>query len=66
MKKRSKFLSGKRINSLVLNSKGNVCEMQVQTSYSGLQNNDEGDLVKRVKESLAKLREDSAQKKAQQ
>lgn len=50
------FLTGKRINSLVLNRKGKQCEMQVQTSFSGLVNNDEKDLVKRVKESLAKLR----------
>ena len=50
------FLTGKRINSLVLNSKGNSCEMQVQTSYSGLVNNDEGDLKKRVQESLDKLK----------
>ncbi len=50
------FLAGKRINSLVLNSKGNGCEMQVQTSYSGLVNNDEGDLKKRVEQSLEKLK----------
>lgn len=50
------FLGGKRINSLVLNPKGNsACEMQVQTSYSGLAHNDEGDLKKRVQESLDKL-----------
>ncbi len=49
------FLAGKRINSVVLNSKGNACEMQVQTSYSGLENNDAGDLKKRVKQSLDKL-----------
>lgn len=48
------FLTGKRINSLVLNSKGNSCEMLVQTSYSGFENNDAGDLKKRVKESLDK------------
>ena len=48
------FLAGKRINSVVLNSKGNTCEMQVQTSYSGLENNDAGDLKKRVKQSLDK------------
>jgi len=49
-------LTGKRINSLVLNEKGdNSCEMQVQTAFSGIGNNDEGDLKKRVTESLAKL-----------
>src|SRR6185437_7043514 len=51
------FLTGKRINSLVLNSKGKSCEMQVQTSYSGLVNNDEGDFKKRVEESLRKLKD---------
>jgi hypothetical protein len=51
-------LTGKRINSAVLNSKdnGNSCELQVQTAYSGLINNDAGDLKKRVDESLAKLK----------
>jgi hypothetical protein len=51
-------LTGKRINSAVLNSKDNgaSCEMQVQTAYSGLVNNDAGDLKKRVEDSLAKLK----------
>ena len=49
------FMGGKRINSLVLNSQGDKCEMQVQTAYSGVVHNDEGDLRKRVEESLAKL-----------
>jgi hypothetical protein len=49
-------LTGKRINSVVLNSKGDSsCEMQVQTAFSGLVNNDAGDFKKRVDESLAKL-----------
>ena len=47
-------LTGKRINSVVLNAKGDGCEMQVQSAYSGLVNNDEGDFKKRVDESLAK------------
>jgi len=52
-------LTGKRINSAVLNPKddGANCEMQVQTAYSGLVNNDAGDLKKRVDESLAKLKD---------
>jgi len=52
-------LTGKRINSAVLNSmeNGNSCELQVQTAYSGLVNNDAGDLKKRVEESLAKLKD---------
>jgi hypothetical protein len=51
-------LTGKRVNSAVLNSKDNGanCELQVQTAYSGLVNNDAGDLKKRVDESLAKLK----------
>jgi hypothetical protein len=49
-------LGGKRINSLVLNEKGTGCELQVQTAYSGLIHNDEGDFRKRVEDSLAKLK----------
>jgi hypothetical protein len=51
-------LTGKRINSAILNSQdnGNGCELQVQTAFSGLVNNDAGDLKKRVDESLAKLK----------
>jgi hypothetical protein len=49
---------GKRINSVVLNAKGdNACEMQVQTAYSGLIHNDEGDFKTRVDQSLAKLKD---------
>jgi hypothetical protein len=58
------FLTGKRINSLVLNSNGNSCEMQVQTSYSGLENNDAGDLKKRVKQSLDTLQAEPPEKPA--
>jgi len=47
-------LTGKRINSVLLNAKGDACEMQVQTAYSGFTNNDAGDFKKRVDESLAK------------
>ena len=51
-------LTGKRINSAVLNSKNNGAsyELQVQTAYSGLVNNDYGDFKKRVDESLTKLK----------
>jgi hypothetical protein len=48
-------LGGKRINSLVLNPKGSGCELQDQTAYSGLVNNDAGDLRKRVDASLVAL-----------
>ena len=49
-------LTGKRVNSLVLNPKPDGCELQVQTSFSGFVNNDVDDLKKRVDESLAKLK----------
>jgi hypothetical protein len=50
-------LGGKRINSVVLNSKGtSSCEMQTQTAFSGLAHNDAADFKKRVEESLAKLK----------
>jgi hypothetical protein len=51
-------LTGKRINSTVLNSKdnGTGCELQIQTACSGLGNNDAGDLKKRVDDSLARLK----------
>lgn len=47
-------LVGKRINSLVLNTQGDKCELQVQTAFSGLIHDDYGDLKKRVDETLAK------------
>jgi hypothetical protein len=47
-------LGGKRINSLVLNTQGTNCEMQVQTAFSGLAHDDAGDFKKRVDEALAK------------
>jgi len=46
-------LTGKRVNSVVLNGKGDNCEMQVQTAFSGIANNDAGDFKKRVDASLA-------------
>lgn len=51
-------LTGKRINSAVLNSKDNgaSCELQIQTAFSGLVNNDYGDFKKRVDQSLTKLK----------
>lgn len=48
-------LGGKRVNSVVLNTKDTGCELQIQTVYSGLGNNDAGDFKKRVDASLAKL-----------
>lgn len=49
-------LTGKRINTVLLNSVGEGCEMQIQTAFSGLVNNDASDFKKRVDESLAKLK----------
>ena len=49
-------LTGKRINSVLLNAQGENCEMQTQTAFSGLVNNDYGDFKKRVDDSLAKLK----------
>jgi len=50
-------LGGKRINSIVLNSKGaSSCELQTQTAFSGLAHNDAADFRKRVEGSLAKLK----------
>jgi len=49
-------LGGKRINSVILNSKGDAGEMQTQTAYSGMIHNDAGDFKSRVDESLAKLK----------
>jgi hypothetical protein len=59
-------LTGKRINSVVLNAKPEGCEMQVQTAFSGLANNDEGDFKKRVDASLEKLKSTSPAAPVQQ
>lgn len=48
-------LAAKRVNSVVLNAKGDNCEMQVQSAFSGLTNDDAGDFKKRVDKSLAQL-----------
>jgi hypothetical protein len=57
-------LTAKRFNSLILNSQGENCELQIQTAFSGLVNNDAGDLKKRVDDSLAKLKAANASKPA--
>jgi hypothetical protein len=49
-------LGAKRINSVVLNSTPEGCELQIQTAFSGLVNNDAGDFKKRVDASLEKLK----------
>jgi hypothetical protein len=47
-------LSAKRVNSVVVNTQGNNCEIETQTAFSGLVNNDADDFKKRVDASLAK------------
>jgi hypothetical protein len=59
-------LSGQRVNSVVLNSKEQNCEMVTQTVYSGLIHNDAGDFKKRVEESLARRQAAQATPPAQQ
>jgi hypothetical protein len=49
-------LSAKRTNTVVLNNKDNSCEMQIQSAFSGITNNDAGDFKKRVDASLEKLK----------
>jgi hypothetical protein len=48
-------LAAKRVNSVVLNTKPEGCEMQIQTAFSGLTNDDAGDFKKRVDKSLAQI-----------
>jgi hypothetical protein len=49
-------LTGKRTNTVLLNTVGTGCEMQIQTAFSGLVNKDESDFKARVDASLAKLK----------
>ncbi len=53
-------LTAKRTNSVVLNTAGNGCELQLQTAFSGLANNDAGAFKKRLSESLEKLQQKAA------
>lgn len=45
-----------RTNKVTLVPKGNGCEMQVVSNYSGWEHDDKSDFKKRVDESLAKLK----------
>ena len=45
-----------RDNSVHLQPKGTGCEMQIQSSFSGVMQNDAGDFKTRVDRSLAKLK----------
>ena len=49
------WLSGKRTNSVILNPHGDGCEMQIQTTFSGIEHDDAGDFKTRVYASLAKM-----------
>ena len=49
-------LTGKRVNTVLLNTTPAGCEMQVQTAYSGFVNNDASDFKTRVDASLVKLK----------
>jgi hypothetical protein len=49
-------LTGKRVNTVLLNTVPTGCEMQVQTAFSGFVNNDASDFKTRVDASLAKLK----------
>jgi hypothetical protein len=53
-------LTAKRTNSVVLNTSGNSCELQLQTAFSGLANNDAGAFKKRLSESLEKVQQKAA------
>ncbi len=44
-----------KTNQVTLVSQGTGCQMQVNSSFSGLTHDDQGDFVKRVNEALAKL-----------
>jgi hypothetical protein len=47
-------LSGRRVNSAVLTAKGDGCEMQIHSIYSGITHHDADDFKTRVDEALAK------------
>jgi hypothetical protein len=44
-----------RTNAVVLDAKGDNCEMQIQTGWGAGLTNDSGDLKRRVDSALAKL-----------
>lgn len=46
-----------RPNTVSLRPLGTGCEMAVESNYSGFEHDDAGDFIKRVNESLAKLKE---------
>ena len=48
-------LTGKRTNSVLLVPQGENCEMQIQTAFSGLANDDAGAFKTRVDAALVKL-----------
>jgi len=54
-----------RENKVTLVPKGNACEMQVVSNFSGWEHTDRGDFKKRVDESLVKLKNPQPAKPAQ-
>ncbi len=55
-----------RKNHVTLVPKGDGCEMQVVSNYSGWEHNDQGDFKTRVDQSLAKLKAGNSQAKPQE
>jgi hypothetical protein len=49
-----------RANTVSLSSTGTGCVMEVKSNYSGFEHNDAGDFIKRVNESLTKLKGSAA------
>ena len=46
-----------RTNTVSLSQTKDGCQMEVKSNYSGIEHNDAGDFIKRVKEALAKQKE---------
>jgi hypothetical protein len=53
-----------RPNTVILSSTATGCQMEVQSNYSGFEHNDAGDFIKRVNESLGKLKGSTASEPA--
>jgi hypothetical protein len=53
-----------RTNTVSLSQTNDGCQMEVKSNYSGIEHNDAGEFIKRVKESLAKQKETPASEPA--
>ena len=49
-----------RTNTVSLSQTKDGCQMEVKSNYSGIEHNDAGEFIKRIKEALAKQKEASA------